>query len=276
MAAPRGLPRSTSDARTNVAPPLDMSVMVVPHTNSDQRLTSFSLLLRNLSKQSVSEQKSMAIKARCVHILQQLVPPEAYENLRSGVAQTISFMSNSATVIFIEIAGLSARVDTYGPSQVLEALAAEYDAFDECANGNASIRKLQFEACSIMACAGLFDFQDQPADQVAHAVSTCLEFMARQEDLIERLSLDVGARCGIAFGGPLVGDLLDAETPTFELYGELVQQALGICQEAAPNTVNINGGGRTFIPAKHLTTRKVDPAGRKFTDVYVVSEKEDE
>jgi hypothetical protein len=167
-------------------------------------------------------------------------------------------------------------VNSYGPSQVLEALAAEYDTFDECAHKHASIRKLQFEACSIIACAGLFDFQDQPADQVLHAVSTCLALMARQEDLCERLSLQVGAQCGIAFGGPLVGDLLDAETPTFEVYGELVQQALGICQEAAPNTVNINGPGKAFIETGTFCTQKVDPAGKKFPDVFVVTATEDE
>jgi PAS domain-containing protein len=260
----------------DVGSPLDMSVMVVPHTNSDQRLTSFSLLLRDLSKQSPSEQKSVAVKGRCMNILQQLVPAEVWENLRSGMTQTISFMSNSATVIFVSILGLSDSVDSYGPSQIMEALAAEYDAFDECAHRNASIRQLQFEACSIIACAGLFDFQDQPADQVQHAVSTCLAFMSRQEDLCEKLSLQVGAQCAIAFGGPLVGDLLDAETPTFELYGELVQLALGICEEAAPNTVSINGAGRTFIAVGPFDTQRVDPAGKKFTDVYMVQAKEDE
>jgi PAS domain S-box-containing protein len=256
--------------------PLNVTVTIVPHLDSDQRLTSFSLMLRDLSKQTAGEQKSLDIKNRCENIVQRLVPLEVYAHLKSSTHQNTAFMSNSATVIFVEILGFSEGVSSCSPSQMLEALSAICDVFDECANNYPSIRKLRYGANTILACAGLFEFQDQPADQVHHAIMTCLTFLSYQEDLDERLSLSLHIKCGVAFGGPLIGDLLGPNTPTFELSGDLVQAALTICYEADADSLSINSGAKALLGSAHYTTKRVNPAGRTFTDAFSVTFHEEE
>jgi PAS domain S-box-containing protein len=251
--------------------PLNVSVMIVPHLDSDQRLTSFSLMLRDLSRQTSGEQKSRDIKTRCEKIIQKLVPLEIYAHLKSASHQNASFMSNSATVIFVEISGFSESVHSCSPSQILEALAAICDVFDDCASRYSSIRRLRYGANTILACAGLFDFQDQPADQVHHSTLTCLSFLSHEEDLDERLSLSLEIRCGIAFGGPLIGDMLDPNTPTFELSGDLVQAALTMCHEADADSVVVNGAAKALIGSTLFIAEKVNPAGRSITDAFSIS-----
>jgi PAS domain S-box-containing protein len=258
-----------------VGSPLNVSVMIVPHVDSDQHLTSFSLLLRDVSKQTAGEQKSRAIKTRSEKIIQKLVPLEIYAHLKSANRQNTSFMSNSATVIFVEISGFSECVNSNSPSQILEALATICDAFDESANKYPSVRKLRYGANTILACAGLFDFQDQPADQVEHSVLTCLNFLAHQEDLDERLSLSIEIRCGVAFGGPLIGDMLSPVTPTFQLSGDVVQTAVTICREADPDSLVVNGAAKALLADGLYTSEKVNPGGRKITDAFVISLQED-
>jgi class 3 adenylate cyclase/PAS domain-containing protein len=250
---------------------LHVDVMIVPHINSEHTLCSFSLLLRDLAKQSEGQQRSQMIKMRCEQVLRRLVPVEVHSRMTTAGMQSALFSSDSATVVSIRVLGIADCVTTHSPSRVLEFLATIYDAFDECADQYPSVRKVRCETDTILACSGLFDCQDEPAHQVGHAVFTCLAFLKRRGEISEKLGISVDVRCGIAFGGPLYGALLTMETPTFELIGEPVLQAVSICREADRNALHISEQTNALLSEGLFKVERAKPVGKKNRNAFVVA-----
>jgi class 3 adenylate cyclase len=174
-------------------------------------------------------------------------------------------------VVSIGVLGIVDCVTIHSPSRVLEFLATIYDAFDECVDQYPSVRKVRCETDTILACSGLFDCQDEPAHQVAHAVFTCLAFLKRRKEISEKLGISLDVRCGIAFGGPLYGALLTMETPTFELIGEPVLQAVSICREADRNALHISEQTNALLGEGLFKVERAEPVGKKNRNAFVVA-----
>jgi hypothetical protein len=85
---------------------LPVDVMIVPQINSNHTLCSFSLLLRNLAKESEGYQRSQMIKNCCQHILRELIPLEVDNKITMPGVQSALFASNLGTIVSIEILGI--------------------------------------------------------------------------------------------------------------------------------------------------------------------------
>jgi hypothetical protein len=147
------------------------------------------------------------------------------------------FTSGAATVIAIDMIGLWDCVGNCSPSHLFEALASLYDMFDEVLVLHPAVRRVRYNGGQIIACSGLFDSEDQPADQVEHAALACIEFASCKEDISEKFAIEIAIASGIAFGGPLVGDLLSPGTPAFDVQGDLVEEAIAIRESPPPGVV---------------------------------------
>jgi PAS domain S-box-containing protein len=251
---------------------LALDILIVPHTDGDGQLLSFSLLLRDLSKQAAEEQQSHEAKGRCERVIQTLMPMEVYAVLSSA---STAFSSASATVFSVELTGLFEHVTSYSPLQILEAISAVYDLFDEICSFHPCVRRIRYGGNDILACCGLFDYADQPTEQVEHAALTCLEFASHREEISEKLAMELDITAGISFGGPLLGDVLNREAPRFDLSGPIVSEALEIRQEATPGTVRVTASVQGMLKPYMFDFKAVQVAGRKISGIFEITLKEE-
>jgi PAS domain S-box-containing protein len=250
---------------------LAVDISVVAHTNLEGCLQSFSLLMRDLSQQATGEAQSKDICLRCERLVQQLMPMDVYAGLNGG---TTVFSSASATVISIEITGLLENVTTYSPSHLLEAISAVYDLFDDVASRHACVRRIRYGSNEIIACCGLFDFVDQQNDQVEQAALACIEFCSYREEISEKLALEMDIKCGIAFGGPVIGDLLSVESPQFDITGPIVKEAIDIRESAAPGTVHVSASVQGMLAAHRFNFHAFQVPGQKISGVFQIERKQ--
>ena len=215
---------------------INAKLTVVPICYDETKLDSFSLLLQDLSQQTSKEQEYYNRKKRCERVMQKIIPPEVYQN----EDQERLFISNSATIIWIEIDGLSDCVSAVSPLKIMEALGAIYDTLDEIVSRYVAIHVIKYNGTRIIACAGLFDYMDQPMEQVEESIYMCSELNKTREDLNERLALDLGFRCGVVMGNMLLGRVLSGDRPTFDLEGDMLDVAGKICSRCMPGDINVN------------------------------------
>jgi PAS domain S-box-containing protein len=250
--------------------PLEVAIVIVPHFDADGTILSFSLLLQDLSREAAGESKRKEVRMRCERIIQTLMPIEVYAGLSSGSSV---FSSISATVLSVEITGFLDNVVSYAPSQILEAISCVYDLFDEIATVHACVRRVIYGANEILGCCGLFDFMDQPDEQVEAAALTCLEFLSHREEISEKLAIEMDIKCGIAFGGPLIGDVLDKESPRFNLAGPIVDEAIRIRENAPPGAVHVSAGVQGLLKPYMFDFQAVQVPGRKVSGVFKIEMK---
>jgi class 3 adenylate cyclase len=195
------------------------------------------------------------------------MPIEVYARLQSG---TTAFSSASGTIVSLEFTGFIENVTAYSPSQILEAVSALYDLFDGVAASHPGVRRLCHSGHEILGYCGLFDFVDQPNDQIHHAALTCLEFAAHRDEINEKLAIELDIKCGIAFGGPLIGDLLHNKSPKFELTGPIVNEAINIRKDTPQGSVYVSATVQKLLKPDVFNCQAVEIPGRKVSGIFEI------
>ena len=218
---------------------INARLTVVPICYEEDVLDSFAILLQDMSQETSKEQEYYNRKKRCERVMQKIMPDEVFKVIQGEDPERL-FVSNSATIIWIEIDGLSECVSSVSPSRMMEALGVIYDGWDEICSQYVAIHQIKYNDTRIIACAGLFDFKDQPSEQVEQSIFACGELISRKDELNEKLALDISFRFGIVMGNMLVGRVLSGETPSFDLDGDIVDLAGKICARCLPGDINVN------------------------------------
>jgi hypothetical protein len=246
---------------------LMVDIVIMKHMSLDGHLASFSLLLQDLSRQSAGEAARNEIRTRCDKIVQTLMPLEVYSelNMRSTI-----FSSKSATVISVELTGLLENVISYSPSQVLEVISSVYDLFDEVTASHSCVRRVNSLGNEILACCGLFDCANQSHQQVEQAALTCIEFVSQREEINEKLAVELDIKCGIAFGGPLIGDVLNRGAPKFDLTGTIVNEAIMIRRDAPPGVIYVNEGVQKLLNPSFFECKEVQVLDRNGSRIFEI------
>ncbi|OHT10250.1 hypothetical protein TRFO_04255 [Tritrichomonas foetus] len=207
--------------------PLQVKNTIVPiYENESDKLASYVLVMRDMATEKTQEILAKNEKKRSEKILEKLIPKPVYEMFsRNDPDASTLFVSNSATIIYMQIVGLQDCVNSLSPSQLTNALSKIYETFDEVASKYPAVHAVNGCDDTLIACCGVFDFVDQPKDQAAQAVLFALEFNSFKDELNEQLVVDISYRIGINHGGPLCGNLLSMDTPTFDIIGPMVRTA---------------------------------------------------
>ncbi|OHS97956.1 hypothetical protein TRFO_35724 [Tritrichomonas foetus] len=192
------------------------TILYLPDVESGN--DQFALLLRDLSKETELVKALQKAKSRTNKLLRSLIPKDVSNQERV-------FYSDEATVIMIEVSGLTEYVHTLSPQQLMQNLKTVYDGFEQIAAGFPAISILKMNVEQFVAISGMFSYHCDRREQAIQAVYFCSKMLEEVENINEELDIDLHLRIGINAGGPIIGSLLDQMMPTFEIFGDFVELA---------------------------------------------------
>ena len=99
----------------------------------------------------------------------------------------------------------------------------------------------------IIACRGLFVYVDEPRDQARESVAFALEIHNMIDEINETLSIDLSFRTGINHGGPLVGNVLCDEIPTFDLVGDIIAESMRFAAFGDKGVIHITESVKSLL-----------------------------
>jgi PAS domain S-box-containing protein len=219
---------------------MHVTVLVIPDFLPSGKLESFTFVLHDLKEQAAKEAEARALRDRCEQILENAIPGPVFRAMRGTAAKRPTFMTNVATIIQIEFIGLRESVSSMSPSSVMDAVATLFAAFEEVIAKFPAVHCVRWSERSILAICGLFDYSTEIKEQAEQAAQAVLEFRAMKDELNDKLILDLQYKFSIVQGGPVMGAMLNSETPSFNLLGALVQLGDMLCREAGPDVIRIN------------------------------------
>lgn len=200
---------------------------------------SIFVMLRDLTHQTEQKKRIKDAKKRSDILIAGLIPPDALNVIKSSKGASL-FISDRATVIFIEIIGLSDNIHTMSPKLMLNTMNTIYDTFEAESAKFPAVHTLKTNDDLYVACCGLFDFKDDYRGQAEQAVDFALSILNKLEYLNEQLNTALNLRIGINMGGPLVGSVIDPSTPTFDILGSLIGSAIKMQSDGQVSIVQVS------------------------------------
>ncbi|OHT04478.1 hypothetical protein TRFO_28041 [Tritrichomonas foetus] len=212
-------------------------------TNSND---SILIMLRDLTK--IQEQKKLLknIMKKTEFLLSKLIPNEVLPTILSK-SEPFTFISNQATVIYVELFGMLDYVHSLTPKQLIAVLNAIYDKFEETSKRYPAVHFIKTHDDLFVACAGLFDYQNDIKIQINQVLSFCCSINDEIDEVNDRLSVNIQLRFGINYGGPLIGQLINSSTPTFDLMGRVIQDAIKLQTKGELGEVQITNNVLEFV-----------------------------
>lgn len=201
-------------------------------------LTSFLIVFRDLSEESKQKNKSSEIQKKSEILMRKVIPAAAYKVVYAQSGPTM-FASNTATIIIAKITGMIETIHALLPHSVISLVGSYFDHFDEIANHYKVIHPVFTTENLYVACCGLFDYEDDPVQQAKEAVLFALEVKEKMNGINKELESSFKIKFEINLGGPLYGCVLDNQTPNFNLYGLMFDQAMDLIFNAEYETVEI-------------------------------------
>jgi PAS domain S-box-containing protein len=249
---------------------MHVSVLVIPDVQPNGKVESFTFVLHDLKEQATKEAEARALRDRCEHILENAIPPPVFRALRGTAAKRPTFMTNVATILQIEFIGLRESVGSMSPSSVMDAVATLFGAFEEVIAKYPAVHCVRWSERSLVAVCGLFDYSTEIKEQAEQATQACLEFHAMTDELNDKLILDLQYKFSIVQGGPVMGAMLNSETPSFNLLGTVVELGDKLCREAAPDTIRINSDMAKVLNPVTYDIQTMPKGPRDLLDIIVL------
>lgn len=190
------------------------------------------LFIRDLSDENEKERELEDAKMRTEKLLKSIIPSQL-EDLSS------EFTADVATIILVEVSGLTEYVHTMSPQTLMQNLGVIYDSFEKKAKDFPAVSIVKTDSELLVACCGLFDHIGEIEYQVAQSVLFCSKMLDEMETINEQLDIDLHLRIAVNVGGPALGRLLNARTPSFEIVGPLIELAQRIVIEGENDVVQV-------------------------------------
>ncbi len=191
-------------------------------------------------------------KARANRLLEAMVPLGAVNELRSLGTVTPRRYDNVA-VLFCDIVGFTAFCDVTGPEEVVAGLDAQVSRFEEIADRH-RLEKIKTIGDAFMATAGLLVSVDNP---LRAAVGCGLEMVAAAAAIEPCWQVRIGIH-----QGPVVAGITGTRQFQFDLWGDTVNLAARISDNAEPDTVVVTAAQWPFI-REHYRGRSLGAVGLK-------------
>jgi len=166
-------------------------------------------------------------KRRAEQLLHATLPAAAVHELKSTNAVKPRRFED-VTVLFCDVVKFTAYCDQHSPEEVVGHLQNLVNAFEDIASAH-GLEKIKTIGDAFMATAGLLQHVPRPA---IASVRAGLEMI----DAAKRLPPGWSVRIGI-HGGPLVGGVIGRTHYSFDVWGDTVNTAARIVDQAAPDTV---------------------------------------
>lgn len=226
-----------------IGKPLHIEVTLIPIKNEKKETQSFVLSLKDINAQKQEKMAAKNSKKRSEKILQNILPASVFDSMKKNPNKeetSTLYVSDAATIITVQIVGLLDCVSWLSPSQLIQVMQKINETFDEIVSKYPIVHLINSQDDIIVACCGLFDYMNQPKDQVQQAVIFALELNSLTDELNEQLAVELKFRIGINHGGPLAGNVLDEKTPKFDLIGkEVLSPAFALATDGEAGVVKV-------------------------------------
>lgn len=181
---------------------------------------------------------------RANELLRVLLPDPIADELQSTGAIAPRRLDNVA-VVFADIVGFTAYCDRHSPEEVLVSLQDLFTRFEALAL-EFGVQKIKTIGDSFMGAAGLFgDGGERPA---LACVRFGLALLALSADLPPRWNLRIGVHVG-----PVVGGVVGTRQYLFDIWGDTVNTAQRIEQNARVGQVCVSAAARRQIEPEYAT-----------------------
>lgn len=190
------------------------------------------LFIRDLTSEAEMEKDLQEAKSRTDKLLKSIIP-EKIDDLN------IELTADLATVIVIELSGITDYVHTMSPQSLMTNLRLIYEAFEKRTKEFPLISIVKTDSEIVFLSAGLFDHVGQIDSQVEQSVSYCMKMIGDIEVLNEEIDIDLHLRIGVNVGGPVLGKILNEKTPCFEIIGSFIELAQRMAFDGDPDVIQV-------------------------------------
>jgi hypothetical protein len=206
------------------------------------------LLLRDITEDSQKKQLSQAIRARTERILEALIPAA----VRHRPLQKV----DSATLIFIEIIGITECVHTVSQSDLLAKLNSLYERIDATIATYPDLLVVKSLERLFVAAAGLVS-EISPEVQVSQAVGFAFALHDQIEEMLDHDEpASIRLKIVINTGGPIVFGTLSRDVPHFELWGTVVHDTIAMLKDAETELIQITPVVQQYLDPVHFTSKE--------------------
>lgn len=195
---------------------LRVRVTLIPYYSTVGQFESLVIVIKNTEEITELKNKLDEEKTKTNKLIQSLVPNGALSSVK-GKKHSVFFKADKATVISIEIVGISECVATMTPKDLLKVLEQIFQLFDDAISRYNSISMMRTENDMIYAVSGLFNNVGNFEKQANDTAGFLLEILQRIEDLNIQTSTDFHLRTAAHVGGPITGFIISPDTPYFEM-----------------------------------------------------------
>jgi PAS domain S-box-containing protein len=215
----------------------DLTVMGMD--DADGELGSFVIILRDITTLLAQQQAAELAKQQSEKLLYEILPRDIVNRLNQH-EKDITFVVQSATLMFIDIQKFSAYAATLTPQDIMGTLSLIFGSFDSLLVKYPLITKIKLIGDVYMSGSGLFNTQMEPETHAEQTVRFGLDALRTIEECNVKLSANLAVRIGVNTGGPIIAGVLGTDKPVFDIIGDPINIAARLQSTCPPGRIQIS------------------------------------
>jgi PAS domain S-box-containing protein len=213
--------------------------MTLMGIENDDQLTAFVLILRDITELIQQQQAAETAKTASEKLLYEILPRDIVNRLNQEETD-ISFVVNSATLMFIDIQKFSAYALDLSPQEIMGNLSLIFAGFDNLLPKYPLLTKIKLIGDVYMCAAGLFAKVDEAEKHAEQMVRFALEALRSLDEANAKLQANLAVRIGVNTGGPIIAGVLGTDKPVFDIIGDPINIAARLQSTCIPGKVQIS------------------------------------
>jgi class 3 adenylate cyclase len=213
-----------------------MTLMGIDHEDS---IGSFVLILRDITSLIAQQHAAEVAKAASEKLLYEILPRDIVNRINQQ-EKDITFVVNSATLLFIDIQKFSAYAANLTPQEIMGNLSMIFAGFDALLPKYPLITKIKLIGDVYMCGSGLFCKEEEPEKHAEQTVRFALEVLRSLEDTNRKLNANLSVRIGVNTGGPIIAGVLGTDKPVFDIIGDPINIAARLQSTCIPGRVQVS------------------------------------
>jgi class 3 adenylate cyclase len=197
---------------------------LLPSKAERQKGDCFVAIFKDRSDLIAGQEAAAKAKARSEQLLFEILPRGIVQRLTQGETD-ISFVVQSATLMFVDIQKFSDYAQSLTPQATMSNLSRIFQGYDSYIKAYPLVMKMKLVGDVYMVAAGLFDPEAEPVEHAEQMVRFAHDCLGVIEDTNSALDISLAIRIGINSGGPLVAGVLGTDKPLFDILGDTINVA---------------------------------------------------
>jgi class 3 adenylate cyclase len=212
----------------------------------------FALIFRDIGDEKRQQNLVAEETRKHLQIVHQILPTEiATRLLREN--RSISMTVDTAAVSFCDIVQFTPWCSAQTPETVVTTLNFMFNLFDDRCSQYRTVTKIKCIGDCYMSAAGIFSSGVSPKVFGLEIVQFCLDLIDAIDVVNEKLGTRLSVRIGVALGGPISAGVMVIRKPSFDIWGEAVNEASALESSGLPMKVHVNSSLRNFLRDEGIT-----------------------